>query len=117
MLPLHALDRRVACRRLCRRVGVHLAGSVFGVAVGHRTNLPLASGHGDVDKSSDVDHPLAGAALGRLLLLLRLDLDVESVDASDQALLRRLVYDTFGVCDLTLPARAREPCTLPMIAV
>jgi hypothetical protein len=24
---------------------------------------------------------------------------------------------TFGVCDLTFPARAREPCTLPMIAV
>ena len=23
---------------------------------------------------------------------------------------------TFGVCDLTLPARAREPWTLPMIA-
>jgi hypothetical protein len=24
---------------------------------------------------------------------------------------------TFGVCDLTLPARARDPWTLPMIAV
>lgn len=23
---------------------------------------------------------------------------------------------TFGVCDLTFPARARDPCTLPMVA-
>lgn len=26
-------------------------------------------------------------------------------------------WRTFGVCDLTFPARAREPCTLPMLAV
>ena len=25
-------------------------------------------------------------------------------------------FRTFGVCDLTLPARARDPWTLPMIA-
>lgn len=27
------------------------------------------------------------------------------------------VYRTLGVCDLTLPARASEPWTLPMLAV
>jgi hypothetical protein len=27
------------------------------------------------------------------------------------------VHRTLGVCDLTLPARAREPCTLPIVAV
>ena len=27
------------------------------------------------------------------------------------------LYRTFGVCDLTFPARARDPWTLPMFAV
>lgn len=29
---------------------------------------------------------------------------------------REGVYRTLGVCDLTLPARASEPWTLPMLA-
>ena len=36
--------------------------------------LPLATGHRDIDKAAGVQHPLASAALGQLLLLLRLDL-------------------------------------------
>ena len=46
-------------RRLRSRVGVH---------------LPLATGHGDVDETAGVCDSLLRAALGRLLLLLWLDL-------------------------------------------
>ena len=36
--------------------------------------LALATGHGNVDEAAGVCEPLLGAALGRLLLLLRFDL-------------------------------------------
>lgn len=45
------------------------SGSVQGAI-----HLPLAAGHGDVDEAAGVGNPLLGAALGSLLLLLRLDL-------------------------------------------
>ena len=51
------LPSRIAALR--SRVGVH---------------LPLATGEGDVDETASVCDSLLGAALGRLLLLLRLDL-------------------------------------------
>lgn len=38
------------------------------------TNLPLATGHGDVDEAAGVSEPLLRAALGGLLLLLGLNL-------------------------------------------
>jgi hypothetical protein len=38
------------------------------------TDLPLATGHGDVDEAAGVSEPLLGAALGGLLLLLGLNL-------------------------------------------
>ena len=38
------------------------------------TDLPLATGHGDVDETASVSEPLLGAALGGLLLLLGLNL-------------------------------------------
>jgi len=49
----------VTAESLCCRVGVHLS---------------LAAGHGHVDEPSGVCYSLLGAALGGLLLLLRLDL-------------------------------------------
>jgi hypothetical protein len=39
------------------------------------TNLPLTTGKGDVDESAGVLYSLLRAALGGLLLLLRLNLD------------------------------------------
>jgi hypothetical protein len=41
---------------------------------GTATDLPLATGHGDVDEAAGVSEPLLGAALGGLLLLLGLNL-------------------------------------------
>jgi hypothetical protein len=38
------------------------------------TDLPLATGHGDVDETAGVSESLLGAALGGLLLLLGLNL-------------------------------------------
>jgi hypothetical protein len=38
------------------------------------TDLPLATGHGDVDEAAGVSEPLLGATLGGLLLLLGLNL-------------------------------------------
>lgn len=38
------------------------------------TDLPLATGHGDVDEAAGVSEPLLRAALGGLLLLLGLNL-------------------------------------------
>ena len=128
-------------RKIGRWEGSSLRGRV-GV------HLPLAAGHGDVDEAAGVEDALVGAALGRLLLLLGLDLlyhnaisiccifhlpccDEGSI-GQRQELERGVVFfrrppsrlfhsddgiRTFGVCDLTLPARASEPCTLPMFAV
>lgn len=39
-----------------------------------KTDLPLATGHGDVDETAGVCEPLLRAALGGLLLLLGLNL-------------------------------------------
>ena len=40
-------------------------------------NLSLAASHGDVYESAGVGYPLLGAALGGLLLLLGLDLNID----------------------------------------
>lgn len=108
------------------------------------TDLPLAASHGDVDESASVSESLLGAAFGSLLLLLGLDLyarnhqhrfrrssqpdTLDAVSAGASFVFLRMplpilaishVYQnmrTLGVCDLTFPARARDPWTLPMIA-
>ena len=60
----------------------HLSGRV-------RVHLPLAAGHGDIDETAGVLDALLRAALRRLLLLLRLDLDCIS----------SVLCDIFGVLD------------------
>lgn len=86
-----------------------------------RAHLSLATGHRYVHEPPGVCDSLLSSAFGRLLLLLRFDLlqienisicHAQSCDGWQDAGMR-----TFGVWDLTLPARAREPWTLPMIAV
>jgi hypothetical protein len=68
--------------------------------------LALATGHGNVDEAAGVCEPLLGAALGRLLLLLGFDLAFRLVVGGG----RKCVGErTLGVCDLTFPARARDP--------
>jgi hypothetical protein len=61
---------------LCGGVGVHLC--LISIrswsARADATDLPLATGHGDVDEAAGVSEPLLGAALGGLLLLLGLNL-------------------------------------------
>lgn len=47
-------------------------GLLEGVSVG--MYLALATGHGNVHETASVENTLVGAALGGLLLLLRLDL-------------------------------------------
>lgn len=44
------------------------------------TYLPLATGHGNVDETAGVLETLHGAALGLLLLLLCLDLQLSNID-------------------------------------
>ena len=102
---------------LCRWVGVHLnsphqSGSNF------RDNwspelpyLPLSAGHGNVHESSSVSDPFLRSALGSLLLLLRFDLLFACMSPRFLRLQgRHILHDhTFGVCDLTFPARARDP--------
>lgn len=73
------------------------------------TDLPFATGHGDVDKATGVCDTLLGPSLRHLLLLLRFHLSVSEAE--------RFLRPTLGVCDLTFPARASDPWTLPMIAV
>ena len=51
---------------------VEMRETHLGARVG--VHLPLAAGHGDVDEAAGVEDALVGAALGRLLLLLGLDL-------------------------------------------
>ena len=58
-------------------VGVHLRRvsiSPWYYKKRSSTDLPLATGHGDVDEAAGVSEPLLGAALGGLLLLLGLNL-------------------------------------------
>ena len=50
-----------------------MASTVLCVAL---TDLPLATGHGDVDETAGVCDPLLRAALGGLLLLLGLNLHI-----------------------------------------
>jgi hypothetical protein len=50
------------------------SASVSGVILPRTTDLPLATGHGDVDETTGVSEPLLCAALGSLLLLLGLNL-------------------------------------------
>lgn len=55
------------------------------------TDLPLATGHGDVDEAAGVSEPLLRAALGGLLLLLGLNL------LSDVSASILIVHFEFGV--------------------
>ena len=96
-----------------------------------RTHLSLSTSHRDVDEAASVLQTLLGAALGDLLLLHRLDLFrlrgvnclfcylISDDPVDDWSSLRgKRLEDatlTFGVWDLTLPARARDPWTLPMM--
>lgn len=86
-----------------------------------RNYLALATGHGNVDETASVLDTLVGAALGVLLLLLGLNLEVK--DSLERRFGRTALYRmtvalgvsrgftelTLGVAALTLPARAREP--------
>ena len=47
--------------------------------MGSLSYLPLAAGHGDVDEAAGVGNSLLGATLGRLLLLLGLNLCADSI--------------------------------------
>jgi hypothetical protein len=128
---------RVADRSSRRVVGD------LGAGVG--VHLALAAGHDDVHEAAGVCETLLRAALGDLLLLLLLDLCAHAMSAivvpkrgahamavgaeggemvwwviqaggERSAALEGEWYRTLGVCDLTLPARASEPWTLPMLA-
>ena len=80
-------------------------------------HLPLATCHCDIDEATGVSDSLLRSAFRGLLLLLGLNLCLAQVSSrlDLQYILRRGLL-AFGVCDLTLPARAREPCTLPIFA-
>lgn len=117
-------------------VGVHLATVSIQPARYIKssccTHLPLAAGHGDVYEAAGISDSLLGAALGGLLLLLGLDLYSESYQRcpllsakSSESRPRHYIFHhvrngfsrrvsgerTLGVCDLTFPARARDPWT------
>ncbi len=65
-------------RSLSSRVGVHLhnvSRLITSIACSRRLYLSLATRHCHIDKSSGVCYSLLRAALRRLLLLLRFDLD------------------------------------------
>jgi hypothetical protein len=92
---------KLAETRLSAGVGVHLS---------------LAASEGNVDETASVLDALLRTTLGGLLLLLRLNLFGVANQRSVAILTGAFPCPTLGVCDLTFPARAREPCTLPMIA-
>lgn len=71
----HARVVKSTSESLCRWVGVHLTLSALSFsACAFPRYLSLATGHGDVDETAGVGYSLLRAALGGLLLLLRLDL-------------------------------------------
>ena len=78
-----------------------------------RRHLAFATCHGDIDKSSSINHSFISTPLGRFLLFGGLHLSTKEL--LENSGYEELMEDiTFGVCDLTLPARARDPWTFPM---